>query len=483
MRTAFAAAALLLACASGGASLRTRSRRAALPEVPETLSPAEADAFLAKLTDAQVRALLARELKARAKKEAGASAKAEPQGLGPLLMGVAHAWRASNSISASAPWSSRTVSTQLPAAVASGVGDLRRTSVRAAFHPRRRAPRRRRGIVGRAPRASHSADSRQPSLPRSRSGHASRRARCASGWISCVRRVRARHARGRHAAFAAGTPGAQHQHRLRGRRHPASRPSRSCYGSRFRPHSRRCACCRSATTLRASSTTGCSRSGRITIFGAAQRACSSLTPASRPRAGACSRLLGGTLVALALLFMVLLAPLAAPVARARRFYVLGVAVFWTLARAGRPPEPGRRRRRLARHPARLSAARPLGRPRDRRRGAGGDGRSRDGVGVPLRWAMRVLIAVLLFGAANELWGFQYFEWQASLRRDAGQRELRPRRRLCRRGARLAIHQDRDRPAPAAARGRRRARRRRARGCRRCCRSRACSSSRASSRPP
>src|SRR5207253_499438 len=35
--------------------------------------------------------------------------------------------------------------------------------------------------------------------------------------------------------------------------------------------------------------------------------------------------------------------------------------------------------------------------------------------APLRWAMRALIAVLLVGAANEMWDFQYFAWQASLR--------------------------------------------------------------------
>jgi small-conductance mechanosensitive channel len=40
---------------------------------------------------------------------------------------------------------------------------------------------------------------------------------------------------------------------------------------------------------------------------------------------------------------------------------------------------------------------------------------RQAVGQPLRWAMRVLLAVMLFTAAGELWDFQVFEWQATLR--------------------------------------------------------------------
>ena len=163
MRRALAAAALLLACASSGFAA-DKKQPAALPEVPETLSPAEADAFLAKLTDAQVRALLARELKARAKKEAGASAKAEPQGLGPLLMGVAHRLE-----SEQFDFSQRTVVlaqgfAQLPAAVASGVSRI----VPQLSDPRRRAPRRCLFAPGSCGARFDSADSRQPSLPRSR---------------------------------------------------------------------------------------------------------------------------------------------------------------------------------------------------------------------------------------------------------------------------------------------------------------------------
>jgi small-conductance mechanosensitive channel len=39
-----------------------------------------------------------------------------------------------------------------------------------------------------------------------------------------------------------------------------------------------------------------------------------------------------------------------------------------------------------------------------------------GVSAPLRWAMRVLLAVLLLTSAGELWDFHVFEWQVTLRR-------------------------------------------------------------------
>src|ERR1044071_2856846 len=63
--------------------------KAPLPEVPDALTPAQADAFLGRLTDAQVRALLSRELHQRAEKQARAADTAEPPGLGPWLMGMA----------------------------------------------------------------------------------------------------------------------------------------------------------------------------------------------------------------------------------------------------------------------------------------------------------------------------------------------------------------------------------------------------------
>src|SRR5690242_5835141 len=84
--------AWLLACLLGALvtvalAADKKSQPAALPEVPETLTPAEADAFLAKLTDAQTRALLARELHAKAKARATPPAEAA-RGFGPWIMDV-----------------------------------------------------------------------------------------------------------------------------------------------------------------------------------------------------------------------------------------------------------------------------------------------------------------------------------------------------------------------------------------------------------
>jgi len=89
---AFAAPIFLFACllaltwpAWGAAPKQPKA--ATLPEVPETLTPAEADAFLAKLTDAQTRALLSRELHAKAKARATPPAEAA-RGFGPWIMDV-----------------------------------------------------------------------------------------------------------------------------------------------------------------------------------------------------------------------------------------------------------------------------------------------------------------------------------------------------------------------------------------------------------
>src|SRR5204863_6349305 len=82
----------LLACllgvlGAGAFAADNKSQAAALPQVPETLSPAEADAFLARLTDAQTRALLARELHAKAKARATPAPDAA-RGFGPWIMDV-----------------------------------------------------------------------------------------------------------------------------------------------------------------------------------------------------------------------------------------------------------------------------------------------------------------------------------------------------------------------------------------------------------
>ena len=80
----------LLAYGGAGWAAEKKHATVALPDVPETLTPAQADAFLAKLTDAQVRALLARQLHANAEKRATpAPAEAAERGLGPMMMDVA----------------------------------------------------------------------------------------------------------------------------------------------------------------------------------------------------------------------------------------------------------------------------------------------------------------------------------------------------------------------------------------------------------
>jgi small-conductance mechanosensitive channel len=79
--------ALAAVCCTAFAADKKRAE--ALPEVPETLTSAQADAFLAKLTDAQVRALLARELHAKAEKEASQAAPAADVPFGARLVQMA----------------------------------------------------------------------------------------------------------------------------------------------------------------------------------------------------------------------------------------------------------------------------------------------------------------------------------------------------------------------------------------------------------
>ncbi|HYX67262.1 MAG TPA: hypothetical protein VE935_23830, partial [Burkholderiales bacterium] len=86
-RLALAAFALFASCAVCAAD--RKPAEAKLPEVPETLTPAQADAFLAKLTDAQARALLARELQGRAQKQAAAEAPSVDRSFGSWLMQAA----------------------------------------------------------------------------------------------------------------------------------------------------------------------------------------------------------------------------------------------------------------------------------------------------------------------------------------------------------------------------------------------------------
>src|SRR3954466_2093260 len=77
---------LAAACVAIGAE-KKQAAPPPLPEVPETLTPEQADALLAKLTDAQARALLAQQLHANAKRQARPPEN-EERGFGPWLMGL-----------------------------------------------------------------------------------------------------------------------------------------------------------------------------------------------------------------------------------------------------------------------------------------------------------------------------------------------------------------------------------------------------------
>ena len=81
--------AVLLAALGFAAFAADKKRTEALPEVPVALTPQQADAFLAKLTDAQARGLLARELHAKAEKKAAAAAPEKAEGLSAMLMQAA----------------------------------------------------------------------------------------------------------------------------------------------------------------------------------------------------------------------------------------------------------------------------------------------------------------------------------------------------------------------------------------------------------
>ena len=393
----------LIACLFAGAAGAADKRQAvaALPEVPETLSPAETDAFLARLTDAQVRALLARELKTRAKKEAGASPKAEPQGLGPLMMDLAHRLE-----SEQFDFSQRTVVlaqgfAQLPAALATGVARISPqlwilavvlfTGVAASWLVRRALR-----PQGLAPAIAAT----EPVSARASAGGL----RFALDFLAFIAFALVALAAG-HAATAAGTPersvtiayvtgaillsAVAVMLRLGlSPANPALRPLPvGDDAARFLYHWLLALC-------------------GITIFGvlSAQLIVESGVPSE---AGRVITALGGALVALTVLFMILVAPLARLWRGLAAVYVLGVVAMWTLGVLdGHSSRAGAVAASLGILLAFPLLDRWVGRAIDDLAGISA---------VPLRWAMRVLLAVLLFGAANELWDFQYFAWQANLR--------------------------------------------------------------------
>src|SRR4051794_12193302 len=125
MRGRVAVALLLVALGGLACAADKRSAAAAppaqLPEVPETLTPGEADAFLAKLTDAQARALLARELHANAARHASPPATPE-RGFGALVLGLAETLETTQLDTGKRRAVVVEGSALLPAALASGVG-------------------------------------------------------------------------------------------------------------------------------------------------------------------------------------------------------------------------------------------------------------------------------------------------------------------------------------------------------------------------
>src|SRR4051812_6695768 len=416
-------AGIFLVCLLAAASLAcaAQPKRAAptLPDVPETLTPAEADAFLAKLTDAQVRALLSRELHANAKREASPPADAD-SGLGPWVMAVVDKLQSTEFDVGGRTTVLARGAAQLPAAMSSASA----------------------GVFG--------------------AGGAA----LALGLLAII--------------LAAGIAASRGVRRwLRSRGLEPAIPDKADAGRRLAVAAQRFALdllCTGAfalvTLLLANALTGAATAGRtfvvayaagaIMVAGAAVLLRLALAPQAKPlRAlplsdedtrflyhgllavwavtvlGALSaqlfihggvpdeaammlKLIAGSLVAVASMAMTATVP---ALGRAWRIgttlYVAAVWVFWTTALVdGRPSPAGAAAASLG-----ILLAFPLldywiGRAIDDIVGqtTADSTLRRQAVGQPLRWAMRALLAVMLFTAAGDLWGFQVFEWQATLRR-------------------------------------------------------------------
>ena len=395
-------------------------KTASLPEVPDTLTSAEADAFLAKLTDAQVRALLARELMVRAKHEAKAADK-EPQGLGPWLMRFARSLETEQSDFGQRAVVAAQGSALLPQAVSTGLarvfgGNTARgillqlailaavllASGAAAWGVRR--PLLKRGLEP-AVAAGQSLTARVPAGA----------LRFGLDLLPCAAFALVALALG-NATSAGGTP---------------ERSFNMAYVAGA------ILLCALAVVLRLALSPAQPALRPLPLGDAAAHflyrwllavaaitVFSSLTvqlinetgvPAEAQRV---LTLLGGAAAAVTVLAMILTAPLARLWRVLAIVYVLFISALWaTAVLDGQPSRAGAAAASLA-----ILLAFPLldhwvGRAIHDVVGAAHDGDPRhDGVGVPLRWAMRVLIAVLLVAAASEMWGFHYFEWQATLRR-------------------------------------------------------------------
>ena len=420
----------LLACLLGtlGVAASAADKKAggaALPEVPETLTPAQADAFLAKLTDAQVRALLAHELHAKAEKRAVA-APAEARGLGPLLMGLANDMQAGELDFTGM----RSVFAQgaalLPDALASAVPRVFGRGVAlqlgllalivamaaAAAWAARRALR----PHGLEPRiAAGAAVTSRLSAGALRFGlDLVPFALFAALGLALV-----------HAASGAGT---------------AERSFLITYVTGAILVAAVAVLLRVLLAPREPQLSLLPVTERgatflyrwllavwaVTVF--ASLTAQLLIVRGVPReAGLMLTLFAGTAVAAMVVAMILaaralVATVRLPALLARSWPALGaayVAAVWLLwasaLLAGQPSQAGAAAASLG-----ILLAFPLldywiGRAIDDVLGAG-IGAGHRGAAVPLRWAMRVLLAVLLLTGAGELWGFHFFEWQVKLRR-------------------------------------------------------------------
>lgn len=430
-RSAIATLALALALAASANAADRKTTEAKLPEVPETLTPEQADAFLAHLTDAQARVLLARELQAKARKQASAPPPTNA-GLGPWLIDLSrHLESSAVDVDKRSSVAAHGLSL-LPDALSSGVARLfdgkdgEGIAKQLGFVALLLLA----GVaVSRAARRALRPRGLDPQID----AGASAAARIFAGALrfaldlvpfTAFTLVTLTIA---HGAFAAGTSELRFQITcvtagivvagtavlLRLVLAPGAPPLRLVPLSDA-----------SATFLYrwllavwAVMVSGAVTIGLLGETGMAREALLALT------------MIGGTLVTAVILAMVLAArPLVAAAGRLPRTlqstwylfalaYVLGVWAFWAAAVIDE------RASRLGPAIASLAIvlAFPLldywiGRAIDDVLGqAHGDSTRRHSAALPLRWAMRALLAVFLFTGVNELWGFQVFEWQARLR--------------------------------------------------------------------
>ncbi|HYR36988.1 MAG TPA: mechanosensitive ion channel family protein [Burkholderiales bacterium] len=414
-----------LACAAD----KKHASGSQLPEVPATLTPEQADAFLAKLTDAQARALLAHQLHASAEKRASAPPAAESGGLGSLVVRVAGELDSAQVDSDKRRAVVAQGTALLPAALASGAAQVfggsavLQLALLAAVL-----------LAGAAASWAARRALRPHGLQPEVGADAKAVARVSTGALRFVLDLLTFAAFAlvtlafAHAFTGAGTPArtfvvayvtgailvSAGAVALRALLAPDSSPLRlvplSEPGARF--------LYRWLLAVWALMVFASLSAELFIGAGAAREAQMMLT------------VIAGSAVGATLIAMIVAArPLVATGARLPALlaktwpalailYVLSVWLFWTAAVLdGKPARVGAAAASLG-----ILLAFPLfdhwiGRAIDDLVGQSGSDSAlrRHGAGQPLRWAMRVLLAVLLVSAANELWGFQVFEWQASLR--------------------------------------------------------------------